>query len=103
MANTAEEKCMLRQRQAYFGAPDAGFKERGEDMGLSVNDAFRSILKDYPDVMNIEQMSEVLGISTKTGYKLLKDGTIMAMKVGRTYRIPKVHILSYLRVLNSTS
>ncbi len=29
------------------------FKERGEGMGLSVNDAFRSNLKDYPDVMNI--------------------------------------------------
>lgn len=103
VANTAEKK---------YASPAPGvfrciwrwyFKERGEGMGLSVNDAFRSILKDYPDVMNIEQMSEVLGISTKTGYKLLKDGTIMAMKVGRTYRIPKVHILSYLRVLNSTS
>jgi len=78
------------------------FKKRGEDMDLSVNDAFRSVLRDYPDVMNIEQMSKALGISRKTGYKLLKEGTILAMKVGRTYRIPKIHILSYLRVLHST-
>lgn len=58
-------------------------------------------LKDFPDVLNIEQLSEILGVSTKTGYKLLKDGVINALKVGRTYRIPKVHVLSYLRIQDS--
>ena len=56
-------------------------------------------IKDYPDVMNIDQMSEILGISSKTGYKLLKQGAITAMKVGRTYRIPKIHVLSYLKMI----
>ena len=56
-------------------------------------------IKDYPDVMNIDQMSEILGISSKTGYKLLKQGAIIAMKVGRTYRIPKIHVLSYLKMI----
>ena len=37
---------------------------------------YKTILKNYPDVMNIEQMCEVLGISTKTGYRLLKEGQI---------------------------
>ena len=55
-------------------------------------------LKDFPDVMNIEQMCEILGISTKTGYKLLRGGAITALKVGRTYRIPKIHVLTYLRI-----
>ena len=58
-------------------------------------------LRDFPDVMNIDQMCEILGISTKTGYRLLKDGTITSLKVGRTYRIPKVHVLTYLRILNN--
>ena len=48
--------------------------------------------------MNIEEMSRALGVSTKTGYKLIRTGKITAMKVGRTYRIPKVHLLAYLRV-----
>jgi len=51
--------------------------------------------------MNIDQMCEILGISTKTGYRLLKEGTITSLKVGRTYRIPKVHVLTYLRILNN--
>ena len=48
---------------------------------LSPRDAYRLMLKEYPDVMDIEQMCEALGISTKTGYKLLKDGKIEYLKI----------------------
>jgi excisionase family DNA binding protein len=65
---------------------------------LSQKDAYRLMLKDYPDVMNIGQMCEVLGISIKTGYKLLKDNQIDCLKVGRSYRIPKAHLLVYLNI-----
>lgn len=60
--------------------------------------AYQVKLKDFPDVMNIDQMSEILGISTKTSYKLLREGAITSMKVGRTYRIPKIHVLTYLKM-----
>ena len=65
--------------------------------------AYHVMLKDYPDVMHIDQMSELLGVSTKTAYKLLKDEKIVALKVGRTYRIPKTSILAYLKVSVSKS
>ena len=58
------------------------------------------MLKDYPDLMDINQMSKALGVSTKTGYKLLRDGKITAIKIGRTYRIPKLHLLTYLKVMD---
>lgn len=70
-------------------------------MGYTMRDVYGVMLKDYPDVMNIEEMSRALGVSTKTGYKLLRTGKITAMKVGRTYRIPKGHLLTYLRVLDA--
>ena len=41
---------------------------------LSPRDAYRLMLKDYPDVMDIGQMWEERGVSTKTGNKLLKEG-----------------------------
>lgn len=63
---------------------------------------YRLMLKDYPDVMDIGQMCEALGVSTKTGYKLLKDGKIEYLKIGRAYRIPKAHILRYLKITCST-
>ena len=73
----------------------------GEE-NLNARDAYRVMLRDYPDVLNIDQMCEVLSVSTKTGYKLLKDGKIEYLKIGRAYRIPKAHILRYLKITCST-
>lgn len=58
-------------------------------------------LKDYPDIMDVDTMCQLLGISTKTGYKLLKSNMITGLKVGRAYRIPKKHVLSYLKMINA--
>ncbi len=69
-------------------------------MGLSIKEAYGVMLKEYPDVMNIEEMCDALGVSTKTGYRLLKSGKITCMKVGRAYRIPKVHLLTYMKILS---
>ena len=71
--------------------------------GNSCSKQYNVRLRDFPDILNVNQLCEVLGISTKTGYKLLREGTISALKVGRTYRIPKIHVLTYLRILNSAS
>ena len=58
----------------------------------------KDMLKDYPDVMNIEQMCEILGVSTKTGYRILRSGQISCLKVGRAYRIPKAHLFTFLSI-----
>lgn len=63
---------------------------------LNQRDAYRLMLKEYPDIMDITQMCQILGISTKTGYRLIREGKICCIKVGRAYRIPKAHLFSYL-------
>lgn len=65
---------------------------------ISQRDAYKLMLKNYPDIMTVEQMCEVLGVSTKTGYRLLKEGKICCLKVGRAYRIPKAHLFTYLSI-----
>jgi len=55
-------------------------------------------LRDLPDVLDIIQLCNFLDISKKTGYKLLREEKIQSIKVGRSYRIPKVHIISYLKM-----
>lgn len=67
-------------------------------MGFS--DVYRSVLKEYPDILTVEEMSKALGVSTKTGYKLIRENKIECIKVGRSYRIPKAHLLSYMQLLN---
>ena len=66
-------------------------------MGFS--DIYRSVLKEYPDILTVEEMSKALGVSTKTGYKLVRENKIECMKVGRSYRIPKAHLLSYMQII----
>jgi len=56
----------------------------------------RKLLKHLPDVIDVQQMSDFLGVSSKTGYKLLKEGVIDHLKIGRILKVPKVHLITYL-------
>jgi len=60
------------------------------------NTVNNGIFSSYPDVVDVEQMSEMLGISTKTAYSLLKKGSIQHIKIGRTYKIPKINVLRFI-------
>jgi excisionase family DNA binding protein len=55
-------------------------------------------LRDYPDILTVQDVSEILGVSTKTIYKLIKQGQIKKRSVGRAFKIPKVNILTYLGI-----
>ena len=65
---------------------------------MNFKEVYQTGLKDYPEIMSVEETSAALGVSTKTVYKMLKNGTIQNMKVGRSYRVPKVHLLSFLKI-----
>lgn len=67
-------------------------------MPLSQKDVYTMMFREYPDVVTVSQMSEMLGISEKSAYRLLKENCIEHFKIGRTYKIPKLYIFSYLRV-----
>lgn len=63
---------------------------------------YQAIFRSYPDVVNIDQMCEMLGgISRKTGYRMLQNNQIRHIRAGRAYRIPKVHILTYLNIVGN--
>lgn len=65
---------------------------------MSFGEVYDRVLREYPDILTVEEMSQVLGISTKTGYRLIRENKIEHLKVGRSYRIPKAHLLAYLRL-----
>ena len=63
-----------------------------------------NMLKNYPDVLKIKDMCEVLGgISTKTGYKLLRENKIESIKVGPEYCITKISVVDFLMRKNKTT
>ena len=66
--------------------------------------AYKLLFTEYPDVVNVEQMCEMLGgICDKTAYRLLKSGEIKSFIVGRHYRIPKLNILEYLELIDKSN
>ncbi|OZQ77346.1 helix-turn-helix domain-containing protein [Paenibacillus odorifer] len=67
-------------------------------------DMYGIIYQEYPDIVTVMQMCEMLGgISSKTAYKLLQDNKICHFKIGRVYKIPKINILLYLNMFAFTS
>ena len=64
---------------------------------MNFGDIYALVLKEYPDILTVDEMSKALGVSTKTGYHLLRENKIEHLQAGRAYKVPKAHLLSYLR------
>ncbi len=56
-----------------------------------------TLFKKYPDAMSLGDLAEALGVSTKLASRLVRDGEIYAVKVGREYRIAKTAVIDYIK------
>ena len=64
---------------------------------------YKSIFKNYPDVVNVKQLQTMLGgISKKLAYHLLQNKIIKSIKIGRQYKIAKADVILYLTQNNSS-
>ena len=63
---------------------------------LKPREAYRLMFSDYPDVVGVAELQSMLGVGRKTAYRLISEGKIQALHIGRTYKIPKVNIIAYL-------
>ena len=55
------------------------------------------MFEDYPDVVEVDDLRRMLGgISRKLAYRLLADQEIKSVRIGRTYKIPKLCVSEYL-------
>lgn len=62
--------------------------------------AYKLIFEQYPDIVNINQLCEMLGgIGVKTAYNLVRTGKIKRIGVGKVYRIPKINVIKFLDVI----
>ena len=63
---------------------------------MTSNQAYRTMFREYPDVLDIVKMCELLNVGVKSAYKLLRQNKIAHLKIGRSYRIPKANVIDYL-------
>lgn len=58
---------------------------------------YDNLFKDYPDVVRVKELKQMLpGTGKNKIYDLLKGKKIYSKKIGRDYYIPKVSIIKYL-------
>ena len=84
----------MRKETIQYGS------EAVNDKALTADEIYRSVLRDYPDVLDVNQVGAILGISTKTVYRMLREGSLASLKVGRTFKVPKLYLLQYIKVLS---
>ena len=57
----------------------------------------RAMFDNYPDVVDVPTLRKMLGgISKKLAYRLLADGEIQSIRIGRSYKIPKICVIEFL-------
>ncbi len=55
------------------------------------------MFREYPDVVDVDDLCKMLGgISRKLAYRLLTDQEIRSVRIGRSYKIPKICVIEYL-------
>lgn len=69
-------------------------QERNYFMQTNYTDMF----KDYPDVITVDDLQNMLHIGRNTAYGMLKDGAIKTIKIGKKYIIPKQSVIEFINV-----
>lgn len=67
---------------------------------MSDAELYQSTFTEYPDVVSVDQLCKMLSVSKATAYRLLKNGDIDSMVVGGSYKIPKLYVLRYLKMVS---
>ena len=57
----------------------------------------QNIFRNYPDSMTLKDVADALGISTKLASRLVREGKIFGVKVGREYRVAKTTVMEFIQ------
>lgn len=61
-----------------------------------LRELYQTMFPEYPDIVNIAQLRQMLGVSRHLAYDLINDGSIHGIKVGNAFRIPKASVIEYV-------
>lgn len=53
-------------------------------------------LENYPDILSVHHVREILGIGRTAVYRLLEEKQIRCFKIGNTYKIPKASVIEFV-------
>lgn len=63
---------------------------------------FMQLFEEYPDIVTVPQLREMLGVCEANACQLLNSGQIKCFRVGNVYRIPKICVYDFLKEQTKT-
>ena len=59
-------------------------------------DVYKTMFADYPDIVGVEQLCEMLDLKYRTVCKFVREGKIPRMPHGRKIRVAKIEVINYV-------
>ena len=63
--------------------------------------AVTAMFENYPDVVTVKELCQMLQIGKNTAYELLNSRSLESIRIGRKFLIPKTYIVAYLHIQKS--
>lgn len=61
------------------------------------NNVVYQMFVEYPDVISIEDLTQMLRIGRNKAYELVNTNVIKSIKIGKKYIIPKFRVIEFLQ------
>ena len=61
-----------------------------------ISELYKVMFTEYPDLLSINELRNMLGVSKHKAYDLINDGSINAINIGNAFRIPKINVINYI-------
>lgn len=61
-----------------------------------LKELYKMMFPEYPDIVTVTQLRQMLGISRQLAYDLINGGYIQGVKIGNAFKIPKVNVIHYV-------
>ena len=55
------------------------------------------MLDQYDDMMSVQDLQEALHVGKNRAYELLRNGTVQAIRMGKSWKVPKEAVIEFLR------
>ncbi len=55
-----------------------------------------TLFAEYPDVVEVEDLQKMLRLGRNAVYRILKEGKIKTIKIGKRYIVPKRSVIEFL-------
>jgi excisionase family DNA binding protein len=60
------------------------------------------MLSDYPDIITVDQLADILGVGKNKAYELVNSHVIGSRRIGRRILIPKVCLIDFIESIRYT-